>query len=69
METKIYTEDDVERIRRFLVRELMAAQTLAKKVPNGTTQASREARVQTIEDIIELVNDLFEVYTLGSTDY
>lgn len=69
METKIYTEDDVERIRRFLVRELMAAQTLANRVPNGTTQARREARVQAIEDIIELVNDLFEVYTLDSTDY
>lgn len=67
METKPYTEDDVERIRRFLVRDLMAMQSAAKNAPKGSTQASREAKVQTIEDIIELVNDIFEVYTLDST--
>ena len=69
METRIYTEDDVERIRRFLVRELVVAQTVANKVIKGTTQASRDVRIQTIADIIEIVNDLFEVYTLDSIDY
>lgn len=69
METKTYTEDDLERVRRFLVRDLMAAQTLAKSLPKGATQASREAKVQAIEEVIELVNDIFEVYTLDSTDY
>lgn len=68
MEMKTYTEDEVERIRRFLVRDLMAAQT-AIKGDRSILPANKEIKVKTFDNAIDIVNDIFEVYTLDSTDY
>lgn len=72
METKPYTEDDVERIRRFLVRELYTARTLVKRIVNSANaveRAKREGRIEGINNAIKAVDEIFEVYTSESCDW
>lgn len=72
METKPYTEDDVERIRRFLVRELYTARTLVERIVNSTNaveRAKREGRIEGIINALKAVDEIFEVYTSEDCDW
>lgn len=66
---KTYTKDDVERIRRFLVRDLIAMKWDAKSKPSDAMQVSSGTRLQIIEDVVDNINDIFMIYTSESCDW
>lgn len=69
---KTYTEDDVERIRRFLVEELYTARNLIECIVNSANaveRAKREGRIEGINNAIKAVDEIFKAYTSESFDW